>query len=285
MDKKNPICLLGVDPATPVLNLPEIEQNINIIKIPNRILFDRNSRPEFGPIAEEFTQGQPVEFEIFPYNGTTGYRVEVGGLFTLGPSFGVDGTLIVNYSTILQVFQERQAGYIDVGLINLKPEAITTKVIDDLSANLPKDIKVFTRKNFIEFEKSYWSLRTPIGFVFSLMLAMGFVVGVVVVYQILYSNISNHLSEYATIKAMGFKNNYFLLVVLQQSLFLAVLGYIPGLIICLGLYDWAKEGTHLPIVMTLDKLLKVFIGISLMCLTSGGLSISKLRSVDPADIF
>ncbi len=114
---------------------------------------------------------------------------------------------------------------------------------------------------------------------------MGFVVGVVVVYQILYSNISSHLAEYATLKAMGFKNRYLLGIVFQQALILATLGYIPGVIISLGLYDLAKNATKLPVLMSFDKLSLVLTAVIAMCLTSAFLSTNKLRLVDPADIF
>lgn len=283
--QKYPIYVVGFDPAKPVLNLPEVNQNLKILQIPDQVLFDRGSRLEFGPIAEHFAQNKPVIVEIFSYNRPIGYKVKVGGLFTQGPSFGVDGNLIISYSTFLRTFQDRKAGEIDIGLITLKPGANPQKVAANLSANLPEDVKVFTRKNFIDFEKTYWSVRTPIGFVFSLMVVMGFVVGVVVVYQILYSNISNHLIEYATLKAIGFKNNYLLTVVFQQAFVLAVLGYIPGLIISFGLYDLAKNSTQLPVIMSPDKALTVLISALLMCFTSGFFSISKLRSADPADIF
>jgi len=283
--QKNPIYVLGIDPGTTVFNLSDVNQNTDILKLPNRVLFDQASRPEFGPIVTNFSQGKPVTIEIFPYNATVGYRVEVGGLFTLGPSFGVDGNLIVNYSTILKIFGDRQAGRIDVGLITLKAGANPEKVKANLAANLPQDVKVFTRNDFIAFERDYWSARTPIGFVFSLMVVMGFIVGVVVVYQILYSNISSHLVEYATLKAIGFKNNYLLGVVFQQALLLTVLGYIPGLIIAFGLYDVAKEATQLPVIMSFNKILIVLISANLMCLISGFFSMVKLRAADPADIF
>lgn len=283
--EKNPIYVLGVDPALPAFNLPEVAQNLDTLKFPNQVLFDQASRPEFGPVVETFDQNQPVLIEIFPYNGTIGYKVKVGGLFTLGPSFGVDGNLIVNYATILRIFQDRVPGRIDVGLINLKPGTNYQQVQATLAANLPNDVKIFTREQYITFEKDYWSVRTPIGFVFSLMVVMGFIVGVVVVYQILYSNISNHLVEYATLKAMGFKNKYLLDVVFQQALILAILGYIPGLIIAYSLYDIASKATQLPVLMSTDKLFVVLLSAVLMCFTSGFFSIGKLRSADPADIF
>ncbi|MEH2305040.1 ABC transporter permease DevC [Nostoc sp.] len=282
---KFPLYVLGFDPVKSVFKFPNIEEKLDLIRIPNVVLFDRDSRPEFGAIAKDFEQGKVIKVEIFSYTGLVGYKVKIGGLFRLGPSFGVDGNLIVSSSTFLRIFQDRPAQKIDIGLIKLKPNTNQQKVFADLSAKLPKDVKVITRKDFIALEKTYWSLRTPIGFVFNLMVLMGFVVGVIVVYQILYSNISSHLTEYATLKAMGFKNKYLLSVVFQQALILASLGYIPGLAISIALYDVSKNATKLPVIMSTDKAILVLISATLMCLTSGFLSTNKLRNVDPADIF
>jgi putative ABC transport system permease protein len=283
--KKNTIYVIGVDPAAPALKLPELSQNKDKIKVPDAVLYDRKSRPEFGPIAQEVEQGKKEEIEIFDYNQDAGYRVKVAGLFSLGPSFGVDGNLIMSYLTFLQIYHTRQPDYIDVGAITLKPGADIQKVHRALQANLPKDIEVLTKKEFSDMEKQYWALRTPIGFVFTLSVSMAFTVGIAVVYQILYSNISNHLIEYATLKAMGFKNKYLMGVVFQQASLLAVLGYIPGFAISLGLYDLAKEATHLPVIMSFDKALMVLISVSLMCFISGAIAMNRLRSADPADIF
>jgi putative ABC transport system permease protein len=114
---------------------------------------------------------------------------------------------------------------------------------------------------------------------------MASVVGVVIVYQILYSNISTQLVAFATLKAIGYENNYFLKIVFQQALILSILGYIPGFIISLFLYDFAMDATKLPIMMSFHNAVLVFISTILMCMTSGGLAINKLRSTDPADIF
>jgi putative ABC transport system permease protein len=283
--RKYPIYILGFDPVKSIFKLPELQENFKLLQIPDQVFFDRASRPEFGPIAEYYQQNKPMSLEIFSYLGLVGYKIKVCGLFSLGPSFGVDGNLIVSSSTFMRIFQERDANKIDIGLIHLKPGADTKKVLANLTAKLPKDVIVMTRQEFINFEKDYWTLRTPIGFVFNLMVIMGFVVGVIVVYQILYSNISTHFVEFATLKAMGFRNKYLLVVVFQQALILAALGYIPGFAISLGLYELAKNATKLPITMDMEKALIVLISAILMCLTSGFFSTNKLRKVDPADIF
>ncbi|MBW4612655.1 MAG: ABC transporter permease DevC [Desmonostoc vinosum HA7617-LM4] len=285
--EKYSIYVIGFDPGRSVMNIPEIEQNLDKLKIPDVMLFDRNSRTEFGPIAEKFNTGDTEQtIEIFPFNSLIGYKVRIGGLFSLGPSFGVDGNLIVSDSTFLRINPNtRPAEMIDVGIITLKPGADPEKVLKNLQTSLPDDVQVFTRQGFIDFEKKYWSVRTPIGFILNLMLTMASVVGVVIVYQILYSNIATQFVAYATLKAIGYANKYLLNVVFQQALILALLGYIPGFIASLGLYDFAMEATKLPIVMTANNAILVLTSAILMCITSGALAINKLRSADPADIF
>lgn len=285
--QKYSIYVIGFEPGKPVMNLPEIEANLDKIQIPDVVLFDRNSRPEFGNIPERFEKEKTEQFiEIFPFNSLSGYRVRVGGLFSLGSSFGVDGNLIVSDSTFLRIFQNsRPSEMIDIGAITLKPGVNPQNVQRELQANLPNDILVFTRQEFIDFEKEYWANRTPIGFILNLMLSMASVVGIVIVYQILYSNISNHLVAYATLKAIGYANNYLFHVVFQQAIILAVLGYIPGFFFSLGIYNFAMQATKLPIMMSMNNAIIVFMSTILMCMISGALAVNKLRSTDPADIF
>ncbi|MEH1895478.1 MAG: ABC transporter permease DevC [Nostoc sp.] len=285
--EKYSIYVIGFDPGRPVMNLPEVEKNLDKLKIPDVVLFDRGSRPEFGPIAEKFDAGDTAQtIEIFPFNSLIGYRVRIGGLFTLGPSFGVDGNLLVSDSTFLRINPNtRPADMIDIGLISLKPGTNAETVLKSLQASLPNDVQVFTRQGFIDFEKKYWAVRTPIGFILNLMLTMAAVVGVVIVYQILYSNIATQFVAYATLKAIGYANRYLLNVVFQQALILAILGYIPGFITSVLLYSFAAEATKLPIVMTTNNALIVLTSTVLMCITSGALAINKLRSADPGDIF
>jgi putative ABC transport system permease protein len=285
--EKYSIYVIGFDPGRPVMNIPEVEKNIDKLKTPDVMLFDRISRPEFGPIAEKFNAGDTAQtIEIFPFNSLIGYRVRIGGLFSLGPSFGVDGNLLVSDSTFLRINPNtRPADMIDIGLISLKPGINAEIVLKSLQASLPNDVQVFTRQGFIDFEKKYWAVRTPIGFILNLMLTMAAVVGVVIVYQILYSNIATQFVAYATLKAIGYANSYLLNVVFQQALILAILGYIPGFITSVLLYSFAAEATKLPIVMTNNNAVIVLTSTVLMCITSGALAINKLRSADPGDIF
>lgn len=284
--QKYSIFVMGVDPSKTSFKTPQINRNIDLIKLPDAALFDLSSRPEFGPIAEQFQAEQQLEIEIAAFNQIIkATRFKIKGLFSLGPSFGVDGNLIANHSTFLKAFPDRIANNIDLGLITIADNYAAAEVRDRLVASLPKDIKVLTLTEFIKLEKAYWDLRTPIGFIFRIMVFMGFIVGIGITYQILYSNISNHLVAFATLKAIGFTNKYLLIVVFQQAFLLAILGFIPGIIVSFGLYDIATSATQLPVIMDLDKGLNVFVSVIVMCSFSGVLAIQKLRSVDPADIF
>jgi len=281
------IYVISVDPENPIINIPEVRQNLNEIKIPDVVLFDRNSRSEFGDIADKFAQGNPEQIiEISPVNSLTGYRVKIGGLFSLGSSFGIDGNIIVSDSTFFRIFPNSlPTEMIDMGTITLKPGVSPQKVLQELQATLPKDVRIFTRQSMIDFEKQYWGNKTPIGFILNLMLSISSIVGVVIVYQILYSNISDQLIAYITLKAIGYTSNYLSNIVFQQALILSFLGYTLGFFTSLCLYNFAIKVTKLPVVMSVNNAFIVLVSTILMCMAAGVLAMNQLRSIEPADIF
>lgn len=280
------VYVLSCAPENPVINIPEIRQNLDKLKISDVVLFDRNSRPEFGEIAKQFEQGKTEQIiEIFSVNSLTGYRVRIGGLFSLGSSFGIDGNLIVSDLTFFKIFPNSNKEMITVGAINLKSGVSPQQVLQDLQANLPRDVMVFTHQGFIDFEKQYWSNKTPTGFILNLMLSIDSIVGVVIVYQILYTNTSNQFKAYVTLKAIGYTSKYLFSIVFQQALILLSLGYIVGFFISFVLYDFAFKATKLPIMMSGNNALIVLSSTILICVTSGMLAINQLRSIEPADVF
>lgn len=273
------ILIFAFDPAKPAFKFPGVKQNLDRLKLADEVIFDRLSRPEFGPIAEEFEKNKTVETEV---NGT---RVKVGGLFSMGTSFSADGHMITSDSNFLHIFKNRTQDKIDVGLINLKPGANPQKVIKELSAILPDDVRLLTLEDFAKLEKDYWENSAALGFIFGLGAVMGFIVGAVIVYQIIYTDVSEHLSEYATLKAMGYKHIFLLGIVFQESLLLAILGYIPGFLISQIMYDSIRSETNLPVLMSFFLAIFVLILAFLMCFIAGAIAMRKLRYADPADIF
>lgn len=272
------ILVWGIDPANPAFNLPEVNQNLERLKLLNQALFDRASRPEYGPIADLLKQEKTLEAQV------NGQNLQIVDLFTLGASFGADGNIITSDSTFLKLFPDNQPNQIAVGLINLKPGADVEQVRSRLLTTLPNDIKILTPQEFAQIEIDYWQ-SGGIGFIFGLGVVVGFIVGVVIVYQILYSDVSDHLPEYATLKAMGYSDRYLLGVLMQEALLLAVLGYIPGFLLALGLFQIAYAATLLPIGMKLPRAILVLILTIVMCVISGVISMRKLQSADPADVF
>ncbi len=277
--KTRSILVFGINPETNIFNLEGVQENLDKLKLPDTVLFDRSSRQEYGPIAKYFDEGKNVTAEV------RGRRVQVGGLFTLGASFGADGNLITSDVNFLRLFLNRQQGLIDIGLIKLKPGANTEAVVQELRSYLPEDINVLTKQEFIDFERHYWASSTAIGFIFSLGTIMGFIVGTVIVYQILYTEVADHLSEYATLKAIGYTHKYLLGVILQEAIILALLGYMPGWAFTMFMYKTARDATLLPVFMSLERAITVLILTFIMCVVSGTIAVRKLKSADPADIF
>lgn len=273
------ILIFGMNPENNLVNLPGVQENLDKLKLPDVVLFDRSSRVEYGPIAANYQQGNTVTAEV------RRRRIKVEGLFTLGASFGADGNLITSDINFLRILSNRQKGLIDIGLIKLKPGADAKVVTEELRKYLPNEVNVLTKQEFIDFERNYWANSTAIGFIFTLGTVMGFIVGTVIVYQILYTEVADHLAEYATLKAIGYTQNYLLSVILQEALLLAVLGYFPGIIFALFMYNSARDATLLPVFMSFDRAVMVLILTIMMCIISGAIAVRKLRSADPADIF
>ncbi|PSB45820.1 ABC transporter [Cyanosarcina cf. burmensis CCALA 770] len=273
------ILIWGIDPNAPSFAVPEIQQNAKRLQLLNTALFDRASRPEYGAIAETVEKQGSVEIQLNQQN------IRTIGLFRIGASFAADGNVIVSNSTFLKLLAERKSNQIEIGLIQLKPGTNSETVKAQLTANLPNDVRVMTPQEFAEVEKYYWESQGAIGFIFGLGVVVGIIVGIVIVYQILYTDVANHLPEYATLKAMGYSDRYLLSVLIQESIILAILGYIPGFLISLGLYQVAAAAILMPIGMKAERAIFVLAITFIMCSISGAIAMQKLRSADPADVF
>jgi putative ABC transport system permease protein len=273
------IYVVGFDPSESVFRIPEVVASRELLKLPDMVLYDRTSRPEYGPVEQLFEESGPFETDI------GGRSVTVAGLFTLGTSFGIDAAVVTSDLNFLRIFPHRDPASIDIGLISLVPGADVIGVRDAMREQLPRDVRVYTRADFVRAEVAYWNGNTPIGFVFAFGTVIGIVVGAIIVYQILFSDVSDHLQEYATLKAMGYADGYLFKVVLQEAGILAVLGFLPGLLLCLGLYRLAGDATSLPIVMTWTRGVSVLALTVGMCCFSGAMALRKVRAADPADVF
>lgn len=273
------ILALGFEPGDALFVDPGLAEKTQVLSQRGRVLFDSLSRPEFGPIPQWWRQGRTIDTEV------DGTRVRVAGLVELGPSFGADGNMLTSSETFQQLMPNLPAGSIELGLIRLEPGADPNAVSRRLRQRLPADVALYTKKGFEEFEKNYWRSSTAIGYIFTLGAGMGFVVGCVIVYQILHSDVSDHLPEYATLMAMGYPLPQLLGVVAREGLLLALFGYVPAWLAGLGLYTLIRNGTKLPVAMDNERSLLVFAMILTMCLGSALMAMRKLGDADPAEIF
>jgi putative ABC transport system permease protein len=273
------IFIIGFTPHKQVFDYPDVDRHFRELSEPGKVMFDEGSRPEFGPVPPLFRNSGTVITEL------SHRRVEVVGLFRIGANFANDGNILTSDANFFRLVPYRGLGAVDVGVIRLKPGVDPESTQRRIAAALPSDVTVLTKQGLLNREKAFFGASLPIGFFFQMSVIIGLVVGAVIVYQILYSDVLERLPEYATLKAIGFSNGYLFRIVLQQALILSILGFIPGLLLSVGVYEIARLGTMLPISLTVLRLLLVYFLTVVMCTTSGLLAMRKLRHADPADIF
>ncbi len=277
--EKTSMLLVGQSPERPAFNLPEVNRQLDLIRLPDTVLFDRASRGDYQEVVAQVEQGQSVTTEA-------GLRtVTISGLFEMGASFADDGALITSDQNFLRLFPRRDPGTVNMGLVHLEPGADPEQVRATLIDRLPQDVQVFTHAGYVDFEVAYIQRNSPIGFVFGLGSAMGFIVGIVIVYQVLSTDVNSHLAEYATFKAMGYRNSYLLGVIFEEALILTMLGFVPAVVLALGAYQLTAVATALPLTMPASRALLVLLLTFLMCNVSGAIATRRLQAADPADIF
>jgi putative ABC transport system permease protein len=277
--KESSLLVVGFDPGSKAFSPPGVEQNLQQIQSPDVVLFDSASHPKFGSVPELLDNNSQVFTEI------NHRRVRIGGVFRLGIGFAAIGNVVTSELNFLRLFPSYSQDMINLGLIRLEPGADAERVRQQLRSIMPDDVLVMSRDEFMSTEKTFWNTVSPIGFIFGMGVFMGFVVGSIIVYQILYTDVSDHLSEYATLKAIGYRDSFLFAIVLKESLLLSLLGYIPGLAVSQGLYTLTAQATGLPIFMTLERAAAVFVFTIIMCSVSGALAMRRIRSADPAEIF
>lgn len=270
---------VGLDPELDELDTPGFAAGHALLRQQDVVLFDAASRPEFGPVGAKFRAGEPILTEV------NDRSVEVVGLVEIGPSFGIDGTVLTSVDNWLRLFPERSRNQIQLGLVTLRDGADPAAVRDQLRSYLPADVLVMTKQEFAAREKAYWNGATPIGYVFAFGAIMGLVVGAIIVYQILFADVSEHLREYATLRALGYRNRFVSGIVIQEAVILAALGFLPGVAAAWWLYRSAAAATRLPLHLTGDRVLTVLLLTLAMCAISGFLALRRVRKLDPAEVF
>jgi putative ABC transport system permease protein len=273
-----PIRTVAFNPLAKVFADPVIESLASKLTDTRQVLFDVMSKSDYG-------KPQPGDPAFH-----TGHEVRVAGLFRMGTDFGTDATVMISDRTFAQWFAVPGSSAdplerIDLGLVTLVAGADPRTVQRQLQAKLPEQIVVKTKSQYIADERGFWQDSTPVGYVFGFGTALGFVVGMIICYQVLYADVTDHLSEYATLMAIGYAPRYFVMVVMQQALLLSVLAFLPASVLAWLLYGVLAFFTGLPLTMDLQSAALVLGLTAIMCCCSGLFALRRLLQADPAELF
>ena len=270
--------VLAFNPIQPALELPGMEANLDRLTAPGTLLFDRLGQEKLGPIPALFQDHGVVSTLM------NNRRVAVVGLFSLGSTLFDNGHVVMSDWNFSKWFGPDSLEQVNVGCLMLEPGADIEQVRSHLQAHLPDDVRIMTREEAVAAEQAFHA-SLPNGKVLNFGAMMGFIVGVILVYQVLYTDVTDHLPEYATLKAIGYSNTSLLTIVIQEAVIIAVLGFIPGYLASIGVYHLLVQLIRVPLTMKRAIAIQVFLLTVIMCLISGAIAMNKLRSADPADVF
>jgi len=280
--KPTSLRLIGYDPDARVLDLPELNSQASLLKTPGFVLFDTLGNRNTGPITAAVKANGSQYLSLSDFSKT--FRVV--GLFRLGSTFAADSNLVSSDSTAIQLaYRQINLGEISLGLLRLERGANPGQVQTRIKALLGDQLQVLTKTQLIDQERNYWNTASSFGVIFGFGTFMGLLVGGVVVYQVLYTDVSDHLKEYATLKAMGFSNTFILVIVIQEAILLGVSSFIPATLLSAGMYAFLTATSGIRIAMTADKTIVVGCLTLGVCAASAAIAIRKLRDADPASVF
>lgn len=280
-----PIRSIGFELSDPIFNVETISSQVNRLRQPGTALIDKKSKKKkFIFPRDDDDQLAALALEL------AGKRTKLVGTFELGTDFAHDGNLVMSADNFAEYFPHRKRfgdplSVVDIGVVHLQEGADLLATRDILTQTLTKDVEVLTREEFRAAEVGFWDESTPIGTVFLFGKIIGFIVGMVICYQVIYSDIADHMPEFATLKAMGYPAIYFVKLIVVEALLLAVIGFIPGTAISRVIYGWLAGQTGLLMNMTVDGLIFVLLATIAMCVASGLLALRKLLAADPASLF
>jgi putative ABC transport system permease protein len=272
--------VFGVDPSKETFRNSRINERRLELALPDVALIDRKTRNVPRSIFDAVDKGLPLSFE------TRGRTLNVIGTFTIGGGFSADGYLIVSDQTFLRLFPQRVSGAPNHIFITLAPDADRAQTIARLRAVIPGfDSLVRTVPEAVAKDQSFQTTQRPVGLIFGFGIVIGVIVGVIIVYQVLATDVAEHMKEYATFKAIGYRHRFFLGIIFEEAMILAVFGFVPGVSISLLFYSLLNRVTGLPIAMSPGRATAVLLGTLVMCSLSGAIATQRLARANPAELF
>ena len=274
----------GFDPARPVFDLPEVDRQLPLLSLPGTILIDRESRQGLSMFASSVEAGGMRPLYLQNAAADTAPRVDVRGAYSLGPDFTIFGNFLTSDLTFYRIFRQ-PLDRVSLGLITLRPGFDLEAVKADVAHEVGNDAKIFTRAEFLKQEHDFFIFRTPVGIVFMSGIGIGVVIGIVFVLNMLHGIIDSNLSEYAVLRAMGYRDRFFRSLVLQIATLITSVALIPSLLITALIYAALRRSTQLPFVLTWPQGLTVFGASVVMGMAAALLAIRKLRTSNPLELF
>ena len=274
-----PLQTFGIDPLASGFVTPDLAPILPTLAVADRAAIDRTTRRLEAELVANLSEAAPLRFEVVERT------LSVTSAFTGGVGFTADGYMLVSDQTFLSLFPRRSSGAPNHILLRIVPGADPAQVAARLQDRLGTDLRVRTMEAAIVADQLYQGTQRPTGIIFGFGVVIGVLVGLVIVYQVLSTDVADHLREYATFKAVGYPHRYFIGVILEEALILASLGFVPGILIASGLYLALHAATGLPLEMTPETAVAVLLGAMAACALSGILATRRLAAADPADLF
>jgi putative ABC transport system permease protein len=240
------------------------------LKISHGFLYDRLSRPIFG----KFQVGDDIQIDTVP--------LRVDGYVSIGADIVNDGNILMSEGDWLARLPDSKP---IMGLIHLKPGAQAEAVRQHLLESLPPDVTVLTPAETTRRETLYTLRTAPVGLLFAIGMLAGLVIGTINCYQVLYNEITDHMRQFATLKAMGFSNNFLRRIILGQAVILSAAGFSTGLVVAWFADRYIAEQAMLPIRIGLGSGVVVGCFTLLMCMTAGLIAIRRVAVADPAALY
>lgn len=279
-EKDISLTTFGVDPIKTEFLSKDIASDLNLLQVRDAAILDRLARGLAKDEAASIRPQTPLSFEA------QGRTITAYATFSGGGGFGGDGYMLVSDQTFLSLFPTRSSSAPDHILLNLRPGAETGDVIARLKPLISDpSLRIRSYQNAAQEDLRYQQTKRPTGIIFGFGVLIGILVGIVIVYQVLSTDVADHLREYATFKAMGYGPRFFLGIVFEEALVLGIMGFIPGLVVGTTILTLMGKITTLPLGMTPSMAMTVFLGTIVFSALSGAIATRRLGAADPADLF
>jgi putative ABC transport system permease protein len=280
------IAWYAVDVERPAIEVPGLRENLYRLREARRMLYDRESRPYFGDLAESVGSGKP-EFQVLgpPDNRGLLRQLFVVGTFALGPNVLNDGAVVMSEDTMAEVFgswwSDRPA-FIGIQLVK---DADRDAVRREINQALAGRGEVITIQDFEKRERAYWSRETPVGYITDLGFIMGVMIGMVFIYYAQYQIIRFYLPEYAILKSLGYDWWFFLFMIGQIGAAIITPAFLVAFTLGRFVYGATEAAMHLGMTMGLREMVVALVACVIMTVVSSLFAIRRLWKVDPIMLF